>query len=137
MSDISIKQKRAVIALRVVVAAIMFIHGIARVRYGTVGSVGAFFSQAGFPLGLVIAWSITIFELIGSVLLAVGVFVAPIACVFIIELVMGIILIYSKAGWFVVGRGSNGMEFSVLLIAVMAAVAYSHFDGWKNSISKK
>jgi putative oxidoreductase len=29
-------------------------------------------------------------------------------------------------GWFVVGLGRNGMEYSVLLIVCLLAVAYAH-----------
>lgn len=32
----------------------------------------------------------------------------------------GIVLIHSSNGWFVVGHGSNGMEYSVLILAVLA-----------------
>jgi len=114
----------------------MFIHGAARAYYGGVKPFGGFLTSVGFPFGLAIAWGITIFELVGSVLLSVGLFVTPIAMIFALELLMGIVLVHSKAGWFVVGLGRNGMEYSVLLIAVMLALAYSHFKGLKNLFSR-
>ena len=36
---------------------------------------------------------------------------------------MGILLVHAPEGWFVVGAGRNGMEYSVLLIASLALVA--------------
>jgi putative oxidoreductase len=38
----------------------------------------------------------------------------------------GIALVHSKAGWFVVGLGRNGSEFSVLLIMCLLALALQH-----------
>jgi putative oxidoreductase len=35
---------------------------------------------------------------------------------FIFVLIMGIILVHFQNGWFVVGHGQNGVEYSVLLI---------------------
>ena len=48
----------------------------------------------------------------------------PLSLYFAGELVMGILLVHREAGWFVVGLGRNGMEYSVLLIAVFLAQAW-------------
>ena len=42
---------------------------------------------------------------------------------FIVQLSMGIYLIHWAAGWFVVGAGRNGMEFSALLILCLLVIA--------------
>ena len=36
----------------------------------------------------------------------------------------GIVLVHAPAGWFVVGLGRNGMEYSVLLIACLLLVGW-------------
>ena len=36
-------------------------------------------------------------------------------------------MVHMPAGWFVVGLGRNGMEYSVLLIACLAMLAYVHW----------
>ena len=41
----------------------------------------------------------------------------PLCLWFAAELTVGIVMVHAHAGWFVVGGGSGGMEFSVLLIA--------------------
>ena len=33
-------------------------------------------------------------------------------------------MVHAKAGWFVVGAGRNGMEYSVLLIVCLLALAW-------------
>lgn len=121
------RRQIALILLRVVLALLMFIHGTARIRYGTVGGFGEFLTEKGFPLGFYLAWGLTIFELVGSVVLATGYFASIIAVIFAVHLTFGIILVHAKVGWFVVGAGTGGSEYSVLLIAAFIAIAISHF----------
>ena len=120
-------QNYVLIFLRIVVAILVFIHGIARIYLGIVDDFGEFLTLSSFPFGLYIAWGITIFEIVGSVLLALGYFVIPIAIIFSINLTCGIFLVHLKEGWFVVGAGRNGVEYSVLLITVFIALAYTNY----------
>ncbi len=127
MSSASSNFRNAIIFLRVAVAAIMVIHGIGRIHFGFVDDLGGFLGSRGFPLYFYLGWGITIFEIVGGLAMAAGFAVAPIALLFIIELLTGIYLVHWTSGWFVVGAGRNGMEYSVLLICVLGAVAYTHF----------
>ena len=117
----------ALVFLRVVLAALMFVHGAARIANGTVDDFGGFLGSQGFPLGFYIAWAITLFEIVGSVLLAAGFYAWIIALIFALHLAAGIWLVHWKEGWFVVGSGRNGIEYSVLLIACFFALAYSNY----------
>lgn len=117
----------ALVFIRVALAALMFTHGAARISYGTVGGFGEFLSGQGFPLGFYLAWAVTLFELVGSVLLAVGVYAWVIALMFATQLAIGIALVHWKEGWFVVGHGRNGMEFSVLMIVGLLATALANY----------
>jgi putative oxidoreductase len=113
--------------IRIVLAAVMFVHGASRISFGTVGGFGEFLGSQGIPLGFYVAWGITLFELVGSVLLAAGFYAWIIALVFALQLAVGIALVHYKEGWFVVGHGRNGMEFNVVLIASLLAVAYANY----------
>ena len=117
----------ALIIIRVVLAVVMFSHGAARISAGTVGGFGEFLGSQGIPLGFFVAWGITLFEIIGSVLLAVGFYTWIIALVFALQLAVGIAMVHYKEGWFVVGHGRNGMEFSAVLIASLLAIAYANY----------
>jgi putative oxidoreductase len=117
--------KYALAFFRVVVALIMFIHGVGRIYFGIVGTFGEFLTLNGFPLGFYLAWAITIFEIVGSVTIALGFYVAPLAAIFAVHLLCGIYLVHLKDGWFTVGAGRNGVEFSVLLIASFITLAIS------------
>ena len=118
-------EDRGVTVIRLAAAVLMGIHGVARIALGIVGAFGTALGQWGFPLGGTLAWSITIFEIIGALALLTNRFVVPVAMLFIAQLLMGIALIHAKSGWFVVGAGRNGVEFSVLLIACFAALIVS------------
>ena len=120
----------ALAGLRTVAALFMVIHGIARASLGIVDDFGGFLEATGFPFGTVIAWLLTLVEIGGGLLLASGRFVRPLAVWFAVQLAVGIALVHGPEGWFVVGAGRNGMEYSVLLIAVFAAVAWARPTGW-------
>lgn len=121
------RNQTALIIIRVLLAAVMFIHGAARISNGTIGGFGEFLTSQGFPLGFYLAWAITIFELVGSVLLAVGYYAWIVALIFAVQLAVGVYMIHAKEGWFVVGAGRNGMEFSFVLIASLLAIAYANY----------
>lgn len=117
----------ALLILRLVLALLMFIHGAARIAYGTVDDFGGFLTNNGVPLGFYAAWAITLFEIVGSVLLAAGYYTWIVASIFAVELIVGILLVHYKEGWFVVGHGRNGVEYSVLLIASFVTIATANF----------
>lgn len=126
------QRHHAIIIIRVFLAATMLIHGVARINAGGVAPFGEFLTGSGLPLGLYLAWAITIFEIVGGVVLATGYFVPVLASLFAVQLIIGIFLVHAKDGWFVVGLGRNGMEYSALLIVSLIAIAYAHFGEESN-----
>ena len=112
----------ALTLLRIGTAGIMIVHGIARAMLGIVGNFGVALNQWGFPAGAAIAWTITLVEILGGAALAAGLFVRPLAAWFILQLAAGIYLIHGRVGWFVVGAGRNGAEFSTYLILCFIVV---------------
>ncbi len=114
---------RPLVAVRVAVGLLLFLHGVARVRLGIVDDFGLFLSGVGLPAGLALAWIVTVVELVGAPLLAWGRGVRVLAPWFALQLVAGIVLVHAAEGWFVVGAGRNGVEYSVLLVVCLGAVA--------------
>lgn len=112
--------------LRVTLAGLILAHGWYRCLHGGVAPFGDFLDAKGFVVGDALAWAITIFEMFAPVLLIVGRYVFPVAlaCSFIYA--MGIWLVHAPAGWFVVGAGRNGVEYSVLLIVALLCVGLHH-----------
>ena len=97
--------------LRIAVSVFLMAHGITRIYLGTVGGFGEFLNSKGFIVGEMLAWTITIFEILGGAAMALNYFTRWIAAVFMIELATGIILVHAPQGWFVVGAtlGGNGV----------------------------
>lgn len=84
-------------------------------RGGTV-HFGEWLGSQHIPLALYVAWFITLTEVVGSVLLLLGRLVFPISLVLSVIYIAGIVMVHAPEGWFVVGGGRNGAEYSVLLI---------------------
>jgi putative oxidoreductase len=114
----------ALTIIRVAVAGNMLIHGISRTVTGGVSGFDEYLSSLGFPPYS--AFIITAFELIAAVLIILNRWTSILSIFFCVELLMGIILVHGPEGWFVVGHGRNGSEYSVLLILcfVSSIVAY-------------
>lgn len=104
----------ALTIIRVAAAGNMLIHGISRVITGGIAPFDGYLSSLGFPPYS--AFSITAFELIAAALIISNRWTSALSLVFCVELIMGIILVHGPEGWFVVGHGRNGSEYSVLLI---------------------
>ena len=120
---------RPLVALRIAVAILLGIHGYYRALTGGPAGFGQFLSSVGLPLGTGLAWAITIFEMVGSLCLLAGRFVRPVCVLFVTNLLCGIALVHGKEGWFVVGGGRNGVEYSVLLIVCLAVLFASYPRG--------
>ncbi len=120
-----------VTVLRCAVASVFVVHGVTRLVLGTVGDFGGFLTGSGFPAGVVIAWVLTVVEVVGGVALAGGLFVRPLASWFGVEILAGIAMVHGRAGWFVVGAGRNGAEYSALIIACLIVVALTDAASFK------
>lgn len=102
--------------LRILLGLIMISHGSARIYYNTVSLFGDFLTSKSFIFGDNIAWCITILDIAFGLCLLFNKLVNCSSLWFIFVLIMGIILVHFQNGWFVVGHGQNGVEYSVLLI---------------------
>jgi putative oxidoreductase len=111
--------------LRFTVALIFVAHALVRITGGTVNRFGEFLESKGFIAGVTIVWMLTAFEIAGGVLMAIGYFTRWMAAGFIIILLTGIVLIHAELGWFVGEHGTGGVEYSIVLIVSLLAIAAS------------
>lgn len=114
-------QTLALNLIRFACSGMLLIHGITRLTGGGVNPFDGYLGGFGFPPFT--AWLITGFEIAGAIMIMAGKWVTPIAIIFAIELATGIFLLHRHEGWFVVGGGRNGMEYSILLIVCFSATA--------------
>lgn len=97
-------------------AVLIGAHCFSRMYLGNVHEFGGWLSSQGVPFGVGAAWAVTIVEAIGTICVASGRFIRFAVPAHIAILVAGIVMVHGREGWFVVGGGRNGVEFSVLLI---------------------
>jgi putative oxidoreductase len=126
LQDPAARSRVGWLLLRAVLAGIIAAHGWARLFAGGVRPFGTFLDAQGFPGGFYWAAVVTGIEIVGSLLLLSGRFTAPLCLLFSGIYALGIVLVHAQAGWFVVGLGRNGMEFSVLLIVCLLALGLQH-----------
>ena len=102
-------------------AIVLLSHGLPGMFDGGVNAFGnLFLNQIGFaPVGVPLAWAIKISHVICAVLLVLNKYIKPVSLLTIFILLMGIILVHWKDGWFVVGGGRNGIEYNVVLICIL------------------
>jgi putative oxidoreductase len=109
--------------LRIVLGLIFVAHGGAKLfGDGGPGSIAGFLGSLGIPVPILTAWLITLFEFVGGMFLIVGLAVVPTAILLAVHMLMGIILVHAPNGFWVVGPGTNGVEFNLLLIAGLLSI---------------
>ena len=121
---------RAAVALevlRVTVAILILIHGAYRLAAGLVEPFGTWLDSLGFPFGYGWAMAVTLYELVGPALMLARRWTSLAALGHAFILALGLVLVHLPAGWFVVGGGRNGMEYSVLLIVSLLAIAWAYW----------
>lgn len=123
----SSRPDRGLDIIRIVVALVLSVHSITRIIGGDVAGFGEFLGSIGFPLGVALAWLITLSTLASSAALVIGRLVVPACICHMVVLVMGIFLDHMHHGWFVVGGGQDGMEYSVVLITCLVGVMWSYW----------
>ena len=117
---------QSIVLLRWAIAIVFFMHALVRIINGTVTEFAQFMNEKGFVYGTAIVWILTVFEIGGSILLALDFFTKKLCAGFIVILITGIIIIHASLGWFVGEHGTGGVEYSfILIIALMTVAAHS------------
>ncbi|MFB6241042.1 MAG: DoxX family protein [Gemmatimonadota bacterium] len=107
--------------LRVVIGVIFIAHGYPKIAGGVAGTAD-FLGQLGVPLAGFFAWVVTLLEFFGGIALVIGFLVTPLALLFSIHMLTGIVLVHAANGFYVIGPGQGGIEFNLLLIAGLLAL---------------
>ena len=126
LDDPAARSRAAWLALRLALSGLIAAHGWARLLAGGVVPFGDWLAGQGLPAGFAIAAAITALEIVGTPLFALGRLVAPLSIAYAAIYLVGIAMVHAKAGWFVVGLGRNGAEFSVLLVVCLLCVGLQH-----------
>lgn len=115
--------------LRVAISIILLSHSVPSLVTNSVYEFGKLYlDHQGFaPFGLFLAWLIKISHILTAIMLIINKFILPVIIFTAFILIMGIVMVHYKEGWYVVGGGSNGMEYNFLLICVLLSLLV---DNW-------
>jgi putative oxidoreductase len=118
--------KIAYAVLRITIAIVLLSHSIVGMFDGGINDFGNFYlNKVGFaPYGVIIAWVIKLSHVACALLLILNKYIRLACFATIFILIMGIIMVHFKEGWFVVGGGRNGVEYNFVLIAVLLAIVF-------------
>ena len=116
------KPTYSIAALRMMMGIVFILHAGVRVYNNTLPGFGDFLQDKGFPFGFYLAWFITLFELVGGVLIFFRYWVKIFCIGEIIILIIGIITVHQEKRWFALGDSLNGAEYSLVLITILTAI---------------
>ncbi len=108
----------SLIFLRVGLIIVMLTHGLPSIWSLDVNNFGAnYLDKIGFsPLGVPLAWAIKLSHIACAVALILDKYVKIMSGITIFILLLGIFMVHLPNGWYVVGGGTNGIEYNVLII---------------------
>ena len=116
------KPTYSIAALRMMMGIVFILHAGVRVYNNTLPGFGDFLQGKGFPFGFYLAWLITLFELVGGILIFFRYWVKIFCIGEIIILIAGIITVHQENRWFALGDSLNGAEYSLVLITILTAI---------------
>jgi putative oxidoreductase len=107
--------------LRVVVGVIMFAHGLMKLQNGPAG-FGKNLAELGVPAPALMGYVVTFTELVGGILLVIGLLSRLAALALTIDLVVAVFLVKINVGLIAPRGGGAGAELDLALIAAFLAI---------------
>src|SRR5918997_6693607 len=106
------------VVVRVIVGFLMFAHGVDKLSGGAAGiaGFGEFLSSAGLPAGLLLAWFVTLLELVGGAMLILGLLSRVMAGLMTVKLLVAITVVSGARG-LLSGEQGVGFERDLAYIA--------------------
>jgi putative oxidoreductase len=105
--------------LRVVVGIVFLAHGGQKLFLWGFAGVAGFFGQVGIPAPMLAAIVVTLVECLGGLALLVGLLTRWAAIPLAINMLVAILVVHLKAGFFL----PNGYEFALTLLAANIALS--------------
>src|SRR5262245_10098512 len=116
------KPTYSIAALRMMMGVIFILHATVRVYNTTLPGFGDFLESRGFPVGYYVAWTVTLFEVVGGVLMFLRFFVKLFCLGEIFILIIGIITVHWQNGWIVGPMSLGGAVYSLILITILFSI---------------
>jgi putative oxidoreductase len=114
----------APLVVRVIAGVIMAGHGFQKLQAGP-ANFGGFLAQLGVPLPTLMGYVVTLVELVGGILLIVGLFSRLAALLLTIDLVVAILLVKVNVGLIAPPQQGAGAELDLALIAGFLVIVFA------------
>lgn len=113
--------------LRVVLGATFFLHGWQKFTEWTIAGTQASFAEMGVPAAQLAAPAVAVLELVGGLLLLLGLGTRVVAALLALTMLGALVLVHLPAGFF---AADGGIELVLLLAAAAALFALAGAGRW-------
>ncbi|MCT2406794.1 DoxX family protein [Chryseobacterium antibioticum] len=115
--------------IRSALSVILLMHSVVSIFSGDVNNFGRLYLDTiGFsPFGIYLAWTVKLIHLFSVFLIWSDRWVKIVSVGNIPILILGIYFLHWQNGWYVVGGGTNGIEFNVLLICCFLQLIFTEY----------
>jgi putative oxidoreductase len=128
--DVRVTARYGLAILRIVLGIAMLVHGWSKLSSG-VGNVAGFFGgQLGIPAPQLMAWVVTIVELVGGILLVVGFLTQIVGILIALDMLGAILFAYLLRGAPFIDRGQISWEKEAVFAAAALCIALAGPGAW-------
>ncbi len=122
----------ALLPLRIGVGVVFLVHGIQKLQWGN-AAVTQYFAKVGIPLASFWAPVVTWVELLCGAALVIGLLTRYAALLLTVEMVVAILKVHLKAGFFI-SSNDYGYEFALALLGATLTLLFA--GGGKPSVDQ-
>ena len=127
--DVRLTARYGLAILRIVLGIAMAVHGWSKLN-GGVDNVGGFFGTLGIPLPGLMAWVVTIVELVGGILLVVGFLTQIVGILIALDMLGAILFAYLLRGAPFIENGAITWEKEAVFAAAALCIALAGPGAW-------
>lgn len=121
-------------AIRLVAGGFLFAHGLGKVGAGVDGFAAAL-AKKGLPMATALAYAATLSELVGGLLVAIGLLTRPAAASLAVTMVVAIVTTHMAQAGQIGSGGGVGFEYPALLAVIF--VTFTLAGGGRFALDRK
>jgi putative oxidoreductase len=128
--DVRLMARYGLAILRVVLGIAMLVHGWGKLSGGVDNVAGFFGGRLGIPAPGLMAWLVTIVELVGGTLLVVGFLTQIVGILIALDLLGAILFAYLHGGAPFIDKGQISWEKEAVFAAAALCIALAGPGAW-------
>ena len=128
--DVRLTARYGLAILRIVLGIAMLVHGWSKLSGGVENVAGFFGGRLGIPAPGLMAWVVTIVELVGGILLVAGFLTQIVGILIALDLLGAILFAYLRGGAPFIDKGQISWEKEVVFAAAALCIALAGPGAW-------